>query len=125
VALFMIHKTRSGAMVAINELVNINEWDVSIIIILLSVVVFVSIISYYTTIYLGDRVAGFLSKINYEKLCAVILFMLVLLVFSLTGFFGLGILLISIPIGMFASYAKIRKTHAMGVIMLPVIMYFI
>ncbi len=125
VALFMIHKTRSGAMVAINELVNINEWGVSIIIILLSVIVFVSIISYFTTIYLGDRVAGFLSRINYEKLCAVILFMLVFLVLSLTGFFGLGILLISVPIGMFASYAKIRKTHAMGVIMLPVIMYFI
>lgn len=125
VALFMIHKTRSGAMVAINDLVNIKEWDVSIIIILLSVIVFVSIISYFTTIYLGDRVAGFLARINYEKLCAVILFMLVLLVLSLTGFFGLGILMISVPIGMFASYAKIRKTHAMGVIMLPVIMYFI
>jgi putative membrane protein len=125
IALFIIEKTRSGAMVAIDRLVNIKERELSIIIILLIVIVYVSVISYYTTIYLGDRIAGFLSGINYSKLCGAVLAGLSFMVFMFTGWFGFTVFLISTPIGMIASFAKIRKTHAMGVIMLPVILYFL
>ncbi len=124
VALFIIQRARSGAMVAIDGLINVSEWELSTIIILLVVIIYISIISYYTTIYLGDRIAGFLSKINYSKLCAAVLAGLTLMVIIFTGWFGLVIFLISTPIGMIASFAKIRKTHAMGVILLPVITYF-
>jgi putative membrane protein len=50
---------------------------------------------------------------------------LVALVILFTGWFGFIIFLIATPVGMIASYAKIRKINAMGVIMLPVILYFI
>jgi putative membrane protein len=123
VALFVIQRARSGAMVAIDGLVNVSEWELSTIMILLIVIIYISIISYYTTIYLGDRIAGFLSRINYSKLCAAVLAGLTLMVIVFTGWFGLIIFLISTPVGMIASFAKIRKTHAMGVILLPVIMY--
>ncbi|MDP3103996.1 MAG: tripartite tricarboxylate transporter permease [Candidatus Methanoperedens sp.] len=124
IALYTIHRTRSGAMVAINELTNVDEWDMSVIILLLAVIVYVSIISYYTTIYLGDRISGMLSKIDYSKLCSAVLIILTLMVIMFTGWFGLVIFLISTPVGMVSSFAKIRKTHAMGVILLPVILYF-
>jgi putative membrane protein len=113
VALFVIQRARSGAMVAIDGLINVNEWELSTIIILLIVIIYISIISYYTTIYLGDRIAGFLSKINYSKLCTAVLAGLTLMVIIFTGWFGLVIFLISTPVGMIASFAKIRKTHAM------------
>jgi putative membrane protein len=125
IALFIIGKTRSGAMVAIDKLAIAKEWNFSIVVVLLIVIVFVSVISYYTTIYLGDRIASFLAQINYSKLCAAVLLGLSVMVFMLTGWFGLIVYFISIPIGMIASFAKIRKTHAMGVIMLPVIIYFL
>ncbi len=125
IALYIIEKTRSGAMVAIDKLFNVNEWEPSIILVFLIVIVYVSVISYYTTIYLGDRIAVFLSGINYSKLSAAVLAGLSVMVFVFTGWFGFVVFLISIPIGMMASFAKIRKTHAMGVIMLPVIMYFL
>lgn len=124
VALFIIQRARSGAMVAIDGLINVDEWELSTIIILLIVIIYISIISYYTTIYLGDRIAGFLSRINYSKLCTAVLAGLTFMVIIFTGWFGLVIFLISTPIGMIASFAKIRKTHAMGVILLPVITYF-
>lgn len=111
-------------MVAINELTNVDEWDMSVIILLLAVIVYVSIISYYTTIYLGDRISGMLSKIDYSKLCSAVLIILTLMVIMFTGWFGLVIFLISTIVGMVSSFAKIRKTHAMGVILLPVILYF-
>ncbi len=125
IALYTIHGARSGAMVAINGLINIDEWDLSVIILLLAVIVYVSIISYYTTIYLGDRISGLLSKIDYSKLCSSVLIFLTLMVIMFTGWFGLVIFLISTPVGMVSSFAKIRKTHAMGVILLPVIAYLI
>ncbi len=124
IALYVIQKGRSGAMVAMGRLVDVNEWDASVVIILLIVIVVISVISYYTTIFLGDRVSGLLSKVNYSKLCGGILLGLSVMVFMFSGIFGFMIFLISIPIGMIASFAKIRKTHAMGVILLPVIMYF-
>ena len=125
VALFIIGKARNGAVVAVEKLVNISDWDISTMIILLIVLVYVSILAYYTTIYLGDRMAGFLSRLNYSMLCKTVLAFLGTIVFILTGWFGLLVFLIAIPIGMVASFAKIRKTHAMGVIMLPVILYFL
>lgn len=124
IALFIIQRARSGAMVAIDGLINVSEWELSTIIILLVVIICVSIISYYTTIYLGDRISGFLSRIDYSKLCAAVLAGLMLMVIMFTGWFGLVIFLISTTVGMIASFAKIRKTHAMGVILLPVIFYF-
>lgn len=111
-------------MVAINELVNVKEWDFSIIVILLIVIVLVSVISYCSTIFLGDMIPVYLYRINYSKLCAGVLAGLSAMTILFTGWFGLMIFIISTPIGMIASYAKIRKTHAMGVIMLPVILYF-
>jgi putative membrane protein len=124
IALYTIHRTRNGAMVAINELVKIDEWDTSIIILMLAVIVFISILSYYSTIYLGDRISGILSKIDYSKLCYAVLILLTLMVIMFTGWFGLVIFLISTPVGMVSSFAKIRKTHAMGVILLPVILSY-
>lgn len=124
IALYSIHRTRSGAMVAINELINIEEWDMSVIILLLAVIVYVSILSYYATIYLGDRISDLLSKMDYSKICSAVLGFLTLMVIMFTGWFGLAIFLISTPVGMVSSFAKIRKTHAMGVILLPVILYF-
>ncbi|MCX9084456.1 MAG: tripartite tricarboxylate transporter permease [Candidatus Methanoperedens sp.] len=125
IALFIIGKARSGAMVAIDQLVNVKEWDYSIIMILLIVIIFVSTISYFTTIYLGGSISGILSRINYSRLCAIVLAVLTILVILFTGWFGLIIFVISTPVGMIASYAKIRKINAMGVIMFPVILYFL
>jgi len=124
IALYTIQRTRSGAMVAVDKLINISEWELSVIIVLLAVIIYVSLISYYTTIFLGDRIPVYLSRINYSKLCTGVLAGLALMVIMFTGWFGLAIFLISTTVGMIASFAKIRKTHAMGVILLPVMMYF-
>ncbi len=124
IALFIIGKARSGAMVAVSDLVDVRKWDYSIIIVLLIVIILVSIVSYFATIYLGDRISKLLSGINYSKLCVAVFVLLIILVFSFTGWFGLIIFMISITVGMIAPYAKIRKIHCMGVIMLPVILYF-
>ncbi|MCO5381210.1 MAG: tripartite tricarboxylate transporter permease [Methanosarcina barkeri] len=65
------------------------------------------------------------KKVDYSKLCAGVLIGLTVMVFLFTGLFGFFIFVISTPIGMLASFMNVRKSHAMGVILLPVILYFL
>jgi len=124
-ALFVIGKARSGAMVAVNDLLDTSMFDMFLIIIFLAVILLTALLSYFSTIAIGNNIHRLLSKIDYPKLCMGVLIGLALMVFVFTGLFGLLIFLIATPIGMLAPFMKIRKTHAMGVILLPVILYFL
>ncbi|WMW24898.1 tripartite tricarboxylate transporter permease [Methanolobus sediminis] len=124
-ALAFIGKTRSGAMVAIDELMGAISLETPIVILFLCVILLTSLLSYLSTIYLGDNIHHVLERINYSRLCYSIIFFLAVMVLLSTGMFGILIFIISIPIGMLAPFLGVKKSHCMGVILLPVIIYFI
>ncbi|MDI3539913.1 MAG: putative rane protein [Methanolobus sp.] len=124
VALAVIGKTRNGAMVVINDLLDGVSLDPPAIVLFLCAIALTAIMSYFSTIYLGDRVHVWLLSIDYPVLCYSVISVLALLVVFFTGLFGLVIFIISTSIGMLAPFLKVRKSHAMGVILLPVILYF-
>ncbi|MFQ6062703.1 MAG: tripartite tricarboxylate transporter permease [Methanosarcinales archaeon] len=122
IALYIINKTRSGAMASLKSIgVNLNA---SLVLLFIIIIVIVSILSYFATIYFGKISGEFLQKFNYSKLCLGVLIGLTAIVILFTGWFGFIIFLIAIPIGMIPSYAKIRRVHAMGVLLLPLILYY-
>jgi len=112
-------------MVAVDKLVDAASFDTSMIILLLLVILVAALLSYFSTVAIGNNIHHLLSRINYSSLCIGVVVGLALMVLAFTGVFGLLVFLIAIPIGMFAPFMKIRRTHAMGVILLPVILYFI
>jgi putative membrane protein len=124
-ALAFLGKTRSGAMVAINELMNGISLETSLIVLFLCAILLTSLLSYLSTIYLGDNIHHVLQDLDYPKLCYGIIVFLAVMVLLSTGLFGLLIFVISIPIGMLAPFLGVKKSHAMGVILLPVILQFI
>jgi len=124
-ALAFVGKTRSGAMVAINELIDGVSLEFSLVLLFLCAILLTSLLSYFSTIYLGDNIHHVLEKIDYPKLCYGIIFFLASMVLLSTGLFGLLVFVIAIPIGMLAPFLEVKKSHAMGVILLPVILYFI
>ncbi|MCQ6963310.1 tripartite tricarboxylate transporter permease [Methanolobus chelungpuianus] len=124
VALAVIGKTRNGAMVVINDLLDGVGLDPSAIVLFLCAIALTAIMSYFSTIYLGDRVHVWLLSIDYPVLCYSVISVLALLVLLFTGTFGLVIFIVSTSLGMLAPFLKVRKSHAMGVILLPVIIYF-
>lgn len=124
-ALAFIGKTRSGAMVAIDELLGGISLEASIVVLFLCAILLTSLLSYFSTIHLGDNIHHLLENIDYPKLCYGIIFFLAVMVLLSTGVFGLLIFIIAIPIGMLAPFLEVKKSHCMGVILLPVIMYFI
>ena len=123
IALFVIGYPRSGAMVAVRELIGM-KLDMHLVLLFLIIVVLVSIASYIATIVIGDFVPSVLVHVNYQKLCMAILAGLVLMVLTFNGVFGLAVFMTALPIGMLPYYAGIRKSHAMGVLLLPVMMYY-
>jgi putative membrane protein len=124
-ALAVIGKTRSGAMVAINELLGGIDLNPPLVVLFLFAISLTAILSYYSTIFLGDNIHRLLYGFDYSILCYAVLTLLFAMCLAFTGFFGLLVFLIATPIGMLPSFMGIRKSHAMGVIILPVILYFI
>ncbi len=124
-ALVVIGRSRSGAMVAIDELLGSLSFDTSLVVLFLCAVSLTAIFSYFSTVRLGDSLHYRLSELDYPLLCYAVLGLLVIMSLLFTGPFGLLIFIIATPVGMISSFLKIRRSHAMGVIMLPVILYFI
>lgn len=125
VALMVIGKTRSGAMAAVNEILGPEAIGNSMVVLFFAAILLSSLLSYFSTVFIGNNIHRFLLKIDYHKLCFTVLLGLSAMVLLFTGFFGLFIFIISTPIGMMAGFMKVRKSHAMGVILLPVIIYFL
>lgn len=125
VALLIIGKTRSGAMVAINDILGIESLGFQIIMLFFAAILLSALFSYFSTVWIGNNAHHMLRKIDYTKLCTGVLIGLAVMVYLFTGLFGLFIFIISTPIGMLPSFMNIRKSHAMGVILLPVISYFL
>lgn len=125
IALYVIGKTRNGAMVAVANILGGVYLDLDTLVLLLIIIVGVSIAAYLMTIFLGDRILTIVTRIHYRVLCMVILIGLTGLVFLFSGWFGLVIFGMGVPVGMLAPYLKVRRSHAMGVLLLPLlILYF-
>lgn len=122
VALFVISRPRSGAAAAINELIDLDARHLQAMIVIATTV---ALVSYITTIWLACIAGSLLSKIDYRKLSILVLGSLALIAFIFTGAFGIFIFLVSTLIGLAPHLAGIRKTHAMGVLMLPLIVYYL
>lgn len=122
---FFIGRARNGAIVAISSFMEPSAIDIPIILILLCVVILASIFSYYSTIKVGNTIHLFVEKIDYRKLNITVLTGLVMMVTVFTGMFGIMIFLMATSIGLLPSFMNIRKSNAMGVILLPVILYFL
>jgi putative membrane protein len=125
VALFLILRPRSGAAIVINELVTVSAWDgalmpQSLALLLLSGVV-AAALAFLLTIFIGKRCAGFFHRLPYRKLVIGIIVFITAMVFVFTGFLGLLVLVASTLVGLIAPTLGIRRSHAMGVLLLPVI----
>jgi putative membrane protein len=122
---FFIGRARNGAVVAISSFLEPSAIDIPIILILLCVVILASTFSYYSTIKIGNTIHLFMEKIDYRKLSIAVLAGLILMVTIFTGIFGIIIFLMATSIGLLPSFMQVRKSNAMGVILLPVILYFL
>lgn len=125
-ALFLILRPRSGAAIVVDDLLEVVKWSdpvpPSTLALLLMASVLASALGFFLTILLGGKLANIMPKIPYGKLAWGIIIFIVVMVFIFTGPLGLLVLAVSTSVGMIAPQIGIRRSHAMGVLLLPVIL---
>ncbi|HRS84929.1 MAG TPA: tripartite tricarboxylate transporter permease [Methanothrix sp.] len=122
VALYVIGRPRSGAAAAIAELM---ELDIASLAGMIIIVVVVAALSFLATVWAARLAGRAVSRVNYRLLCLMVLFFLTAMAYAFTGIFGLFIFFISTVVGLIAPVAGIMRTHAMGVLMLPLIVRYL
>lgn len=123
VSLYLVGNPRSGASVAIQQVV--GEPTLFETVFLVGVIVFTAGIAAVLTLFLGKKIPKFLSRINYRMLTSGVMAFIVGLVFVITGPYGLLILFVSTSIGLLCAFLKIRRSHCMGVLLLPTVLFFV
>jgi putative membrane protein len=129
VMLFVILRARSGVTIAVSELIAIEPWQSLAmpagLVYLLMFLVLSGALSYFLTLYLGRLFAKKFHKIPYQSLVVFTLVFVVALVVLFTGVLGLVVLSAATSIGFLPLCWGVRRSHCMGVLLLPIILYFL
>lgn len=123
IALYLISRTRTGAAVAINNLLGNFSWQ--ILVLILAVVFFTGIVSFFLTSILAKFFSRKIAKINYTKLSFITLGILIILVLIVSKFFGLIILIFSTLTGIYCISLGVRRTNMMGCLLIPTIIFYL
>lgn len=110
------------------DLISIKEWNMALmpnnLIYLLIALLLGGTLSFFSTISVGKIFAQFFHKIPYQKVVMTTIILIILLVFLFTGLLGVLILFVATFIGLLTVQWGVRRSHAMGVLLLPIILYF-
>ena len=129
IALYSIQKTRTGAAVAISQLLpNLQLNNLAIII--FSIIIS-GILAFIITIHISKLTAKNIHKINYSKLSFIILTILLLIVIIFSDItiqgkiISLIVFLISTSLGLLTILSKVKRMHLMGCLLIPTILFYL
>jgi putative membrane protein len=129
VMLFIILRARSGVTLAVRDLIAIEPWDSFAmplgLVYLLMFLILSGVLSYFLTLYLGSLFAKKFHIIPYQKLVVFTLLFICTLVVVFTGLLGLFVLFAATSIGFLPICWGVRRSHCMGVLLIPIILYFL
>lgn len=122
IVFYSIGKTRSGAVWAISRVMEtLSATDILLIVV---IGVLVTLISAVLTLKISKFMVMKLKHVNYMKLSLAVLFLMVFLVILLGGVYGIVIAVAGTFLGLLATRVGVKRTHLMGFLVLPTILYF-
>jgi putative membrane protein len=122
-ALYLIGNPRSGASVAAAML--IGEAELADFTFMLAVAMLASSFAALATLLIARAAIKRIGRINYTRLSLAVLAFLGLSIFLFTGIYGMLVAITSAAIGILAAFSGVRRSHCMGVLILPTIIYFL
>jgi len=122
-ALLVLSKARNGSIIAVQELLPMIT--LSHILVFLAVTVLASGVALILALLLGRAFCRLFSYVNYRGLVIGIILFIVLLTPILAGWTGVLILLTATAVGLLPAAVKCARVHAMGCLLLPVLLYFL
>lgn len=121
--LYVLNKARNGSIVAVSSLV--DKFSANEITVLLCTAVISGCISVFLVIKIGKTFCGLINKVDYKKLAVFVLILISILSFVLSGFIGFHVLITGAAIGIIPVVKKVKRTHAMGCLLMPTIIYLL
>ncbi|MDP6548034.1 MAG: tripartite tricarboxylate transporter permease [Candidatus Woesearchaeota archaeon] len=123
VSLYAIDKARNGAVLAIKEI--LTTIDLNTLILFLAIILLVGGIVTFLTLYLTKFFIKLIERVNYSMLAIAVIVLITILVFYFSSWLGLLILIVSTGIGIIPNIVNVKRSHSMGCLMLPVILFFV
>ena len=123
IALYVIDRARNGVVVVVSKF--IEEITLNHLILFLGSAFVVGGLATFLTLYLSKIFSKVIDKINYNKISIFIIAFIIILVTLLTGLTGLFVLLVSTSVGLIPLLKNTERSHLMGSLILPVILYFL
>lgn len=121
-ALYLIGSPRSGASVALKRL--FPEVQLQDFLIFVSLFAISLPLCLGATLHIAKVLIINLDRAEYSKISLLVILFVVLMVYLLSGVSGMGILALSTTIGIFAASSGVKRSHCMGFLMIPTILYY-
>jgi len=122
VTFYTLGKAKDGTIVVISKLLEI---DFSSFLILIVVFLLAGSIAVFLTLWFSKIFSKLIVKVNYKMLVITIILFVFGMCLFLNGWIGMIVLITSTCIGLIAPLKGIGRNHAMGCLILPVMMYFL
>jgi len=122
ISLYTIHNPRSGVATMVGKIIDI---DFNGLLLIIGVIAFSAFVATIIHIRIGRIAMSLLNIVDYKTLSLISIILILSLVYIFTGFLGIYILLLSTSIGLLSILTGISRTHSMGVLLLPTILYFL
>ncbi|MBI2135186.1 tripartite tricarboxylate transporter permease [Candidatus Woesearchaeota archaeon] len=123
VTFYTLDRARNGAIFAIQEL--LSKIDLSMLILFIATALIAAGLATFLVLFLARVFARLIEKVNYSVLCFSIIIFITLMVFYFSSWVGLLILAVSTAIGIIPNVVDVKRSHSMGCLMLPVILFFV
>jgi putative membrane protein len=123
VTFYTLQKARNGAIVAVMEI--LKQIDINGLIVFLCVVLIAGGIATFLAFFIARIFSKVVNNINYNLLVIFIISFITILVFAFSGFVGFLILVTSTAIGLIPILINVKRSNAMGCLLVPVILFFV
>jgi len=131
IALTTIGKSRSGAMIAVKEIIGSQEIVASlneispVFSLMLFSIFFASLIGFTLTILFGKRISKRLENVDMKRVNTVVLLFLISLVLLMTGPVGFVVLIAATSLGLLPPLLGVKRVQLTGCLLLPIIIFFV
>ena len=112
----------------VNELIDVEPWSgvippLSLCYLFISILV-AGFLSYFVTRLVGRKLSTIFTKLPYRLVAFGVLALLFALVSLFNGVLGVLVMAVATCVGLVPIYVGVRRSHCMGVLLLPIILFY-
>ncbi len=123
ITLFAISRARSGASVAIKEI--LKSLTIQNLIIVAATIIIAGVLASIITLYLSKLSAKYISKIKYNKLSIITIAIISIATLLISNPLGFLVLITATSLGIFAILSNSRRINLMGCLLIPTILFYL